>query len=138
MFGAVLVRTLPVGLVTVAAMLYVVHVEGGSAYPVRNCVPMLLALVLSIVVVYRGGGSWIGRGATWPLAIIGYSIPAVGLSIYLHYGYTTDLHGMFSEAVYPEEVFRYLPIYTVFAGLIGFAIGWIIGRNVDGTTVDKR
>ncbi|MEM7504698.1 MAG: hypothetical protein AAF417_21870 [Pseudomonadota bacterium] len=139
MFRAVLVRTLPVVLVTMAAMLYVVHVEGGSAYPVRNCVPMMLALALSVVVVYRGGGSWFGRGATWPLAIVGYSIPAIGLSIYLHYGYTTDLHGMFSEAVYPEELFRYLPIYTVLAGLIGFAIGWIVGRNVDGDmTGDKR
>lgn len=118
-------------LVTFAAMIYVVHVEGAGAYPVRNCVPMLLALALSVLAVYRGGGSWTGRGAEWPLAIIGYAIPAIGLSVYLHYGYTTDLHGMFSEAVYPQEVFRYLPIYTVFAGAIGFAIGWIIGRNAD-------
>jgi hypothetical protein len=27
-------------------------------------------------------------------------------------------------------LFRYLPIYTIFAGSIGFAIGWIAGRNI--------
>ena len=63
-------------------------------------------------------------------AILGFAIPAIGLSIYLHYGYSIDLHGMFSESVYPEELFRYLPVYTMFAGMIGFAIGWIAGRNV--------
>ena len=25
--------------------------------------------------------------------------------------------------------FRYLPVYTIVAGGIGFAIGWIVGRN---------
>ena len=66
---------------------------------------------------------------SWPLGLIGFAIPALGLSLYLHYGYATDLNGMYSEAVYPKELFRYLPIYTVVAGGIGFAIGWIIGRN---------
>jgi hypothetical protein len=30
----------------------------------------------------------------------------------------------------PRNLFRYLPIYTAFAGGIGFAIGWLAGRNV--------
>ena len=38
---------------------------------------------------------------------------------------------MFSDAVYPREVFRYLPIYTSFAGAVGAAIGWIIGTNAE-------
>jgi hypothetical protein len=37
---------------------------------------------------------------------------------------------MYSESVYPQELFRYLPLYTLVAGGIGFAIGWIAGRNV--------
>jgi hypothetical protein len=41
-----------------------------------------------------------------------------------------DLHGMVSESVFPEELFRYLPWYAGFAGVIGFAIGWIAGKNV--------
>jgi len=41
-----------------------------------------------------------------------------------------DLNGMVSESVYPRELFRYLPEYTTGAGAIGFAIGWIVGRNV--------
>jgi hypothetical protein len=52
------------------------------------------------------------------------------LSLYLHYAYNVNLNGMFTDAVYPERVFRYLPIYTLAAGSIGFAIGWIVGRNV--------
>jgi hypothetical protein len=37
---------------------------------------------------------------------------------------------MFDDAIYPQELFRFLPAYTVVAGALGFAIGWIAGRNV--------
>ncbi len=127
---ALLVRLLPVLLVTSAAVLYVVHVEGQEAYALRNVVPMLVVLLLAAVTLYRGGGSWTANGFGWPLGTLGFAIPALGLSAYLHYGYATDLNGMYSEAVYPEEVFRFLPAYTLVAGSIGFAIGWIIGRNL--------
>ena len=50
--------------------------------------------------------------------------------MYLHYGYSVDLDGMVSESVFPQELFRYLPLYTSIAGAIGFAIGWIVGKNV--------
>ncbi len=36
---------------------------------------------------------------------------------------------MFTDARFPDRVFRYLPLYTLVAGGIGFAIGWIVGRN---------
>ena len=32
--------------------------------------------------------------------------------------------------LFPDRVFYYLPYYTIVAGGIGFAIGWIVGRNV--------
>lgn len=130
-FGRVLVRVLPVVLLTAAAMAYAVHVQGADAYPLRNIVPMMIVVLLAGFVLYRGGGRWTGRGLCWPLGVIGYAIPAVGLSLYLHYGYAADRDGMFSEAVYPKEVFRFLPAYTIFAGAIGFAIGWIVGRNAE-------
>ena len=44
--------------------------------------------------------------------------------------YAVDLDELFAGAERPEELFRYLPLYTSVAGGIGFAIGWIIGRNV--------
>jgi hypothetical protein len=65
-----------------------------------------------------------------PLGVLGYAIPALGLAAYLHYAYSVNLNDMFTDAVYPDRVFRYLPFYTVVAGGIGFAIGWIVGRNV--------
>lgn len=123
------VRLLPVLLVTLAAIAYAAWVEGPGGYAIRNAVPMLLVLLLSVVVLVRGEGRWTGRGAQWPLGVIGFAIPALGLSMYLHYGYAIDLNGMYSDAVFPQELFRYLPIYTVVAGGIGFAIGWIVGRN---------
>lgn len=124
------VRLLPVVFVTAASMAYVVLVEGRDAYAVRNLLPMLVFLVLAAVTLHKGGGRWTGSGWRWLLGTVGYSIPAVGLSLYLHYGYAHDLDGMYSEAIYPAELFRFLPIYTLVAGAIGFAIGWIVGRNV--------
>ena len=128
--GAILVRILPVLFVTVAGIFYVVHVEGEDSYAVRNAMPMLLLLVLAALTLYKGGGQWAGAGWRWPLGTLGFAIPALGLSLYLHYGYSVDLDGMVSESVYPRELFRFLPAYTAFAGAVGFAIGWIVGRNI--------
>ncbi len=111
-------------------MAYVGHVEGADAYVARNIMPMLIVIVLSAVTLYRGGGSWTGAGWRWPLGTLGFAIPALGLSLYLHYGYAVGLEGMFDEAIYPLQLFRYLPAYTIVAGAIGFAIGWIVGRNI--------
>ena len=65
-----------------------------------------------------------------PLGTLGFAIPALGLAAYLHYAYAVNLNDMFSAAEFPDRVFRYLPAYTLVAGGIGFAIGWIVGRNV--------
>ena len=111
-------------------MAYVAHVEGADAYVVRNITPMLIVMVLATLTLYKGDGSWTGAGWRWPLGTVGFAIPALGLSLYLHYGYAVDLGGVFDDAIYPQELFRFLPAYTMVAGAIGFAIGWIAGRNV--------
>ncbi len=128
--GLVAFRLLPVFFITVAAMTYVAYVEGEDAYVIRNITPMLMVIVLSTLTLYKGGGSWTGAGWRWPLGTVGFAIPALGLSLYLHYGYAVDLEGMFDDAVYPQELFRFLPAYTMIAGAIGFTIGWLAGRNV--------
>ena len=128
--GIVFVRILPVILATTAAIFYTSYIEGSDAYPIRNAVPMACVVLLSVIAVYKGGGHWTANGWQWALGTLGFAIPAMGLSLYLHYGYSVDLHGMYSESVYPRELFRFLPGYTIFAGAIGFAIGWIVGRNV--------
>jgi hypothetical protein len=128
--GIYVIRLLPVLLVTIAAMAYVVHVEGADAYVARNITPMLIVIALSAVTLYKGRGSWTGAGWRWPLGTLGFAIPALGLSLYLHYGYAVGLEGMFDEAIYPLQLFRFLPAYTIVAGAIGFAIGWIVGRNI--------
>ena len=129
-FLVILVRLSPVLFITFAAIVYVLKIEAGVASPFRNLLPMLAVVGLAITTLVKGGGSWTGSGWRWLLGTIGFAIPAIGLSLYLHYGYDVDLNGMYSESVYPEQVFRYLPIYTGVAGAIGFAIGWIAGRNV--------
>jgi hypothetical protein len=126
----IVVRLLPVVFVVAAAIAYVLYVEGDHPYVLRNTLPMLVALLLAILTLKIGNGHWAGSGWRWPLGTLGFALPALGLSIYLHYGYSIDLHGMYSESVYPRELFRYLPFFTSFAGGIGFAIGWIAGRNV--------
>lgn len=126
-----LFRLLPIACVTGAAMAWVYHVEGEDAYALRNMLPMLVFLLLAAWTLRRGRGRWRDAGWRWLLGTAGFAVPSIGLSLYLHYGYLADLDGMFSEAVYPLAVFRFLPLYTLFAGGIGFAIGWIAGRNVD-------
>lgn len=124
------VRLLPLLLVAIAATLYFAKVQGSDAYVMRNVVPLLLLVALAAVTLSRGGGQWTGGGWQWPLGTMGFALPAVGLSVYIHYGFATDMHGMFSSSVYPLEVFRFLPYYTTVSGAIGFAIGWIAGRNI--------
>lgn len=128
--GLLVFRLLPVFFVTLAAMAYVAHVEGADAYVIRNVMPMLLVISLSTLTLYKGAGSWTGAGWRWPLGTVGFAIPALGLSLYLHYGYAVHLEGLFEGATYPQGLFRFLPVYTTVAGAIGFAIGWIAGRNV--------
>lgn len=123
-------RLLPLLLLLLSASLYVFHVEDG-AYAWRNVLPYGLLLLLAGWALSRGRGRWRDAGWRWLCGMAGYAIPALGLSLYLHWGYATDLDGMYSDAVYPQELFRFLPAYTLVAGGIGFAIGWIIGRNLD-------
>jgi hypothetical protein len=128
--GLLIVRILPVLLVTTAAALWFVEVQDDRQYLLRNFAPLFLLLLFSWLTLYRGGGTWSGGGYRMPLATLGFAIPALGLSVYLHYAYAVNLNGMFTGAEFPGRVFRYLPVYTLVAGGIGFAIGWIVGRNV--------
>ncbi|HNP65964.1 MAG TPA: hypothetical protein PKH39_18695 [Woeseiaceae bacterium] len=123
-------RLLPVVLVTAAASFWIADVQQGGAYVFRNLVPLVVLILLCATTLHLGNGRWTGAGKRLPLGVIGYAIPALGLSLYLHYAYSVNLNDMFTGAVYPDQVFRYLPIYTMLAGGIGFAIGWIVGRNV--------
>lgn len=125
-----LIRLAPVLLVTVAAAAWFGDVQQGGPYVVRNVLPLAVLIVLSWIALHRGAGRWSGAGMRLPLGTLGFAIPALGLSLYLHYAYSVNLNGMFSDAEYPGRVFRYLPAYTLVAGGIGFAIGWIVGRNI--------
>ena len=96
----------------------------------RNLLPPVLVLILAATSLWRGDGNWTGTGWCWPLGTAGFAIPALGLSLYLHYAYSVNLNGMFSESEQPTQLFRFLPAYTLVAGGIGFGIGWIVGRRV--------
>ena len=126
----IFVRLLPVVLLLAAAAAWFNDVQGGGPYVPRNLVPPALMLILAAITLRRGRGTWTGAGWRMPLGTIGYAIPALGLSTYLHYAYSVNLNGLFTDAAQPEQLFRFLPYYTLVAGGIGFAIGWIVGRNV--------
>jgi len=125
-----LTRLLPVLLVTAAAAAYMFSVDGADRFAVRNSMPMLGVVLLSFVALWRGDGKWSGAGWRWPLGIVGFAIPSVGLSLYLHHAYSVNLNELFGGSQNPEEVFRFLPLYTSVSGCLGFAIGWIIGSRV--------
>jgi hypothetical protein len=125
-----LIRLLPLLLVVVTAGFWFGDVQQGGPYVLRNLLPPVIVSVLAAVTLWRGDGNWAGTGWRWPLGTAGFAIPALGLSLYLHYAYSVNLNGMFSNAEQPAQVFRFLPAYTLVAGAIGFLIGWIAGRNV--------
>lgn len=125
-----LVRLAPLVLLVIAAGFWIDDVQQGGPYVLRNLVPPGVVLLLAAITLYRGDGTWTGSGFRLPLGVAGYAIPALGLSAYLHYAYSVNLNGLFTDATNPEGLFRFLPIYTLVAGGIGFAIGWIAGKNV--------
>ncbi|MBT8090560.1 MAG: hypothetical protein KJO01_10165 [Gammaproteobacteria bacterium] len=125
-----MLRLLPVLLLVLTAGYWFAVVEEGGPYLLRNLIPLLVLLMLALITLYRGGGKWSGAGMRMPLGTLGFAVPALGLSVYLHYAYSVNLNEMFSHSQFPGRVFRYLPLYTLVAGGIGFAIGWIVGRNV--------
>ena len=124
------IRVLPLLLLTIAAGAWFNEVQQGGPYVLRNLLPPAVLLLLASITVWRGGGNWTGTGWRWPLGLVGFAIPALGLSLYLHYAYSVNLNGMFDDAEQPARVFRFLPAYTLVAGGIGFSIGWIVGRSV--------
>ena len=123
-------RLLPIIFILMAAALWFNDVQQGGPYVLRNLIPLAILVLLAGLVLVRGGGHWTGSSTRITLGLIGYSIPALGLAIYLHYAYSINLNEMFTDAAHPDRIFQYLPIYTTVAGGVGFAIGWIVGRNV--------
>jgi len=124
------VRVLPVLLLLAAAGTWFGEVQDSGQYLLRNLLPLVAVLGLSLLTVWRGEGSWTGSGWRMALGTLGFAIPAVGLSVYLHYAYSVNLNDMFTGTDSPMQLFRFLPYYTTLAGGIGFAIGWIVGRNL--------
>lgn len=130
MLRLTLVRLLPLVLLVAAAGAWINDIQGGGPYVLRNLIPPVVLLVLAAITLLRGEGRWTGSGWRLPLGTLGYAVPALGLSVYLHYAYSVNLNELFTDATKPAQLFRFLPAYTLVAGGIGFAIGWIVGKNV--------
>ena len=126
----IVVRVLPVFMLLLAAGFWFSSVHDHSLYLIRNLLPLAIVLALSVLSVWRGEGRWGGPGLRLAFGTLGFAIPAVGLSLYLHYAYSVNLNDMFTGTAHPMQLFRFLPYYTTLAGGIGFAIGWIVGRNL--------
>jgi len=130
MLRLMLLRLAPLLMLVIAVGFWFNDVQQGGPYVLRNLVPLLVLILLAIVTLYRGKGNWAGSGWRLPLGVAGFAIPALGLAAYLHYAYAVNLNDLFSDAANPEGLFQFLPLYTLVAGGIGFAIGWIVGRSV--------
>ena len=126
--GAFLLRLAPVLLIAATAGYWFHDVQNGGPWVARNLIPLAIVVVLSALTLLSGGGRWTGSGWRMPLGVVGFAIPALGLAVYLHYAYSVNLDDFFADGA--GQLFRFLPMYTVVAGGIGFAIGWIVGRNI--------
>lgn len=114
-----------------AAAVAIVQAEDYGPYASLNLLPVGVTLALVIRALAPAGWRWRRASWRWLLGALGFGVPAVGLSLYLHLGLMLDWGGMATRARTPELLFRFLPWYTTGAGSIGFAFGWIVGRNVD-------
>ncbi|MEJ2601934.1 MAG: hypothetical protein P8172_01340 [Gammaproteobacteria bacterium] len=124
-------RLLPALAFLAAVAAVIVTVEDGGPHVPMNLLPVLLTGVLLVLALAKAGWQWRRPRWRYLLGAFGFAVPAIGLSLYLHLGLALDWGGMASRARTPDLLFRFLPWYTTGAGAIGFAIGWIIGRNID-------
>ncbi len=111
-------------LLFIALAAWFADVQEEGPYLLRNLLPPLFVVLLAWLGLRRGPRPRI------LLSAVGFAIPAIGLSAYLHYAYSVNLNELFAGSTQPEQIFRFLPIYTAGAGLIGAAIGWVVGRNL--------
>lgn len=123
-------RLLPLLLIVVAAAMWIHNVQAAGEYVLRNWIPLVILVALAALSLRIGDGRWGGKATRFSLGTAGFAIPALGLSLYLHYAFAVNLNNLFGDSDDPYAVFAYLPVYTLVAGGIGFAIGWIVGRNV--------
>lgn len=130
MLRLIVIRLLPVALLITATGFWFNEVQGAGPWIVRNLAPPAIVLLLAAITLWRGNGRWTGSGWRLLLGTAGFAVPALGLSLYLHYAYSVNLNDMFRGTQDSGQLFRFLPFYTSGAGGIGFAIGWIVGRNL--------
>ena len=103
-----IVRLAPLVLVTIAAAFWFNDVQGGGPYVMRNLLPPVVVVALAAITLWRSDGTWTRNGWRWPLGTAGFAIPALGLTIYLHYAFSVNLNGMFDDAEKPAQLFRFL------------------------------
>ncbi|MEM1261191.1 MAG: hypothetical protein AAGH76_02215 [Pseudomonadota bacterium] len=114
-----------------AAALYIADVERGLGTALRNIAPLFVVLLGALVTLWRNGGSWWQPETRWLLMTIGFAVPSVGLSLYLHHRWALDIDAVRSSARNPRLLFVWLPVLTVVSGAIGAALGRIVGRQLD-------
>ena len=127
----VVARFLPFLLAFIVLAAWIADIREGAPYLARNLVPGVVWLVLVAWALWHNRGAFFTPDARRTLGAIGFAIPAIGLTVYLHAAYQMQDSELFGADSRPDRLFRYLPIYTLIAGGLGFAIGWIIGRNVN-------
>ncbi|MEM7611464.1 MAG: hypothetical protein AAF270_07295 [Pseudomonadota bacterium] len=122
MSRSILILMLTSAAFAVFAWLTVIANPSGD-YLLRNVLPGLIAWSVLIYILRRHPAD-----QRWWLGWVGYCVPAIGLSAYLHLSFLLDWGELSTRAVTPALLFRFLPFYVFFAGGIGFSIGWIVGR----------
>lgn len=113
----------------IALALFMRVAQADSGYLLRNLLPLLMAGGLLSAHLTRNRGQWLGSRPRWGIASLGFAAVVVGLNTYVHVLWFYDVDALRTLATQPRLLFRFLPAYTVLAAGIGFAIGWIIGRN---------
>ncbi len=124
-------RFLPFLLAVILLAAWMADIRAGEAYLARNLLPGFVWLALVAWALLHNNGGFFQPDARRMLGALGFAIPAIGLTLYLHIAYQANDSELFGPGSRPDQLFRYLPAYTLVAGGLGFAIGWIVGRNVN-------
>ena len=120
-------RKVQLGILAATCALLVFATEGFHPFAVWNCVPILVAYLFAVMILEKARGLWRNVDPRIKGSLIGFVVAAVGVTLFTHIAWVTDLGRVASASSTSGLLFLFLPIYSVILGIVGSILGLIFG-----------